>query len=124
MAKVTTWKSESAMSKIGKSTLRLAAASVIALVPAGASLADPGLPNAARHQHYIVTPDGELVPVGPDFCANPNLQDAFNQFHFNVHHSEVRVGNVIVPVDTLGPQHGAPGLHDGNGAELTAGRCG
>lgn len=99
-------------------------ASVIALVPAGAVLADPGLPNAGRHQHFILTPDGDRVAVGPDFCSNPDLQDAFNQFHFNVHHSEVRVGGQPVAVETLGPQHGAPGLHDGQGAELVADRCG
>ena len=113
------------MSKLCKFTFRLAAASVIALVPAGTSLADPGLPNAGRHQHYIVTPNGDRVPVGPDFCANPDLQQAFNQFHFNVHHSEIRVPGVgTVPVDSLGPQHGAPGLHDGMGADLAADVCG
>jgi hypothetical protein len=89
--------------------LRLAAASVIALVPAGASLADPGLPNVGRHQHYLVTPDGDLVAIGPDFCANPNLQDAFNQFHFNIHDSRTL---------TNGPQDGAPGLHNDVGADM------
>ena len=102
------------MSKLSKFTLRLAAASVIALVPASASLADPGLSNVPRHQHYLQTPNDDLVPIGPDFCANPDLQDAFNQFHNNIHHS---VG------ETLGPQGGAPGLHDGEGADMTAGAC-
>jgi hypothetical protein len=97
-------------------------ASMIALVPAGA-LADPGLPNAGRHEHYILTPQGGRVAVGPNFCANPDLQNAFNQVHFNVHHSEIRVRGVPIPVDTLGPQHGAPGLHDGLGAEMVAGIC-
>ena len=115
------------LSKRFNFTLRLAAASVLALVPAGASLADPGLPNAGRHQHFIVTPNGDRVRVGPDFCANPDLQEAFNQFHFNVHHSSIRQGippnTVTVHIDTLGPQGGAPGLHDGQGAELIATRC-
>ena len=95
-------------------TLRLAAASVIALVPAGASLADPGLSNVPRHQHFLTIPNGDQVPIGPDFCGDPDLQDAFNQFHNNIHHS---VG------ETLGPQNGAPGLHDGLGADMTAGGC-
>ena len=103
-----------------KFTLRLAAASVIALVPAGASLADPGLPNARAHRHVLVTPDGDLIPIGPDFCANANLQNAFNQFHYNVHHSASRPG---VDVETLGPQHGAPGLHNDLGADMEAQRC-
>ena len=102
------------MSKQFKFTVRLAAASVIALVPAGASLADPGLTNVPRHQHYLVAPNGERVPIGPDFCANPDLQDAFNQFHNNVHHS----GTL-----NKGPEGGAPGLDDGQGGELTAGGC-
>ncbi len=108
------------MSKLRKFTLRLAAASVIALAPAGA-LADPNLPNAGRHKHYIVTPNGDQVAVGPDFCDDPNLQGAFNQFHFNVHRSAV--GHNPVYVDTLGPQDGAPGLSNGRGAEMTAGPC-
>ncbi len=108
------------MSKRFKFTLRLAAASVIALVPAGASLADPGLNNVARHQHFLVLPNGDgvedWVPIGPDVCADPNLQEAFNQFHHNVHRSNGT---------TLGPQQGAPGLHDGLGADMTAvGGCG
>jgi hypothetical protein len=107
-----------------KFTLRLAAASVIALAPAGAALADPPgtLINAPNHRHFIVTPDGDLVPIGPDICANPDLQQAFNEFHYNIHHSEVPgTGHV----DTLGPQDGAPGLHDDLGADMTAMRgCG
>jgi len=103
-----------------KVTLRLAAASVIALVPVGASLADPGLTDVGRHQHYLLTPNGDLVPVGPDFCANPDLQDAFNQFHYNVHHSAT---SPTSPTETLGPQHGAPGLHDGEAADLAVRGC-
>ena len=105
------------MSKLSKFTLRLAAASVIALVPAGASLADPPsmLNNIGRHQHYIMIPDETLVAIGPDFCANPDLQDAFNQFHYNIHHN---TGD-----ETLGPQGGAPGLHNLTGADMTATLC-
>ena len=103
-------------------TLRLAVASVVGLVPAGASLADPGLPNAGAHQHILMTPNG-VIPIGPDFCANPDLQNAFNQFHFNVHHSAI--GRPPgVPVDTLGPQDGAPGLHNDLGADMDARACG
>ncbi len=108
------------MSKLCKFTLRLAAASVIALVPASASLADPGLTNVPRHQHYILTPNGDRVPIGPDFCANPDLQDAFNQFHYNIHGS---ASSPTTPVETLGPQHGAPGLHDDQGGDLAISGC-
>lgn len=102
------------MTTICKPTLRLAAASVIALVPAGAALADPNLSDIPRHQHYIVTPDGDRVPIGPDFCDDPNLQNAFNQFHNNVH---------ISGTQNKGPEGGAPGLDDGQGADLAATGC-
>jgi len=106
------------MRNLCKLTLRLAAASVIALVPAGA-LADPPntLTDAPYHRHFLVTPDGTPVPIGPDICANNDLQQAFNQFHYNVHHSALPGTGGI---DTLGPQDGAPGLHDDMAAELTA----
>jgi hypothetical protein len=95
--------------KFARFTLRLAAASVIALVPAGAALADPNLPNVGRHQHYLETPDGDLVPIGPNLCDNPDLQEAFNQFHFNIHDSRAV---------TKGPQDGAPGLHNDLGGDM------
>lgn len=112
------------MLNLCKFALRLAAASVIALVPAGASLADPPdtLIDAPNHRHFLVTPNGDLVPIGPDICADPNLLLAFNEFHFNIHHSELPG---IGAIDTLGPQDGAPGLHDDLGADMTAMRgCG
>src|SRR5215204_5672760 len=106
------------MSNRFKFTVRLAAASVIALVPAGASLADPPdtLIDAPNHRHFLVTPKGDLVPIGPDVCNDPDLQQAFNEFHFNIHHSALPG---IGAIDTLGPQEGAPGLHDDLGADLT-----
>jgi hypothetical protein len=93
--------------------------SMVALVPAGAALADPGLPNARAHQHFVVTPNGDPIQVGPDFCSDPDLQEAFNQFHFNIHHS----GTLTTSIETLGPQDGAPGLHNGVGADIVATRC-
>ena len=102
---------------------RALAVSVIALVPAGASLADPGLNDVPAHQHYIVTPNGDRMPIGPNVCDDPDLQQAFNQFHYNIHHSGIRVNGVFVPIETLGPQDGAPGLHDGQGADLALSGC-
>jgi hypothetical protein len=115
---------KSPISKLCKFTLRLAAASVIVLVPAGVSLADPPgtLTNPGNHRHFIETPDGDRVPVGPDICANQDLQEAFNQFHYNVHRS---ASGPTAPTETLGPQDGAPGLHDDLGADLAVmGGCG
>ncbi|HET9998790.1 MAG TPA: hypothetical protein VFQ17_14820 [Nocardioides sp.] len=84
---------------------------------AAPGLADPpdSLISPPNHRHFIVSPDGDLVPVGPQICLDPGLQQAFNAFHYNVHHSEVPgIGDVL----TLGPQDGAPGLHNGHGAEV------
>ena len=78
---------------------------------AGASFADPNLADVPKHRHFVETPTGELIPVGPQVCANADLQDAFNQFHYNVHHTNA---------PSLGPQNGAPGLHNHVGAEVTA----
>jgi len=104
------------MSKRSNVTLRLAAASILAVVPAGTSLADPPtmLNDVPAHQHYLQTPDGTLVPIGPDICDNPDLQQAFNEFHYNIHRSTT---------PTLGPQNGAPGLHDGQGGDLFVTGC-
>ena len=107
------------MSKLCKVTFRLAAASIITLVPATASLADPGLPNARAHAHFIELPNDDQVRIGPDLCSDPDLQEAFNQFHFNVHHSGTPSGHI----DTLGPQEGAPGLHNDRGPEIVATIC-
>lgn len=74
--------------------------------------ADPNLGNIPPHRHYVHTPDGGMVEVGPRICGNPQLQKAFNQFHNNIH---VASGSAIGPV--------APGLHNFKGADLLAGGC-
>jgi hypothetical protein len=98
-------------------------ASIALLAFAGPGLADPPdtLVSPPNHRHFIVTSDG-MVAVGPQICGNPEMQQAFNAFHYNVHHSEVPG---IGDIPTLGPQDGAPGLHNGRGAELVGVRgCG
>jgi len=83
---------------------------------AGLAIADPNLSDVAAHRHFIETSNG-LVAVGPDLCDNPGnpaIQNAFNQFHANIH-SHAGVTGEIGPV--------APGLHNGTGAELTARPC-
>jgi hypothetical protein len=100
-----------------KAVVVAAGASIALLGFAGAGLADPpgDLISPPNHRHFLRMPDGELVPIGPQICGRPGVQDAFNQFHYNVHHSEVPG---IGDIDTLGPQDGAPGLHDGSGPEV------
>jgi hypothetical protein len=81
------------------------------LLTATTSLADPNLSDIPHHRHWIQTPDG-LVQVGPLVCDNPDLQEAFNQFHNNLH---------IATGSSIGPA--APGLHNFTGAELLASGC-
>lgn len=99
--------------------LSLLMAALIALFAfAGASFADPAdlfTAPVPPHRHFVQTPTGAMVPVGPQICVNPSLRQAFNQFHHNVHHSFVPGVGVI---HTLGPQDGAPGLHNSVGAEI------
>ena len=98
--------------------LTLAAGVLIA--GAAVAFADPDVPNIAAHRHFLQTPSGELVQVGPRLCDDARVQNGFNQFHINIHASAT---SPITPIDTLGPQHGAPGLHNINGAELVIRLC-
>jgi hypothetical protein len=93
-------------------------AAVAMLSPVAIAVADPNLPNVPRHRHFVETPTGDRVEVGPRVCDDAGLQDAFNQFHNNVHRPfRVPAGEV------LGPDQGAPGLHNDRGGELTATPC-
>jgi hypothetical protein len=90
------------------------------LLGANGALADPNLPNVAPHRHFVETPSGNLVEVGPRVCGDPSMQHAFNQFHFNIHSSSTAPG---VGYDSLGPQHGAPGVHNHQGSDLVIRPC-
>ena len=68
------------------------------------TLAGPKVPEVPPHRHFIQTPNGRLVRVGPRVCDDPSLQHAFNRFHANVH------------ID-------ANGLHDHQGADIVARGC-
>ena len=77
---------------------------------ATAGHADPNLTNVSPHRHWI-----NGVQVGPDICDNPGnaaIQQAFNQFHNNLH---VATGSSIGPA--------APGLHNGHGGEIAPTSC-
>jgi hypothetical protein len=112
-----------------KTRSKLALIGVSAIIPlsvfAGVGLADPSdlfVADVPPHRHFVQTPNGSLSATGPKVCENPDLQNAFEQYHHNVHHS-------LVPgygtVHTNGPQDGAPGLHPSKqkGAVITARPC-
>lgn len=109
---------------------RLAVTVLIGLIgTAGVALADPNLsPDVPAHRHFIVKDGLSVAEVGPRLCDNPALQNAFNQFHVNLHSHLMRVPNpngpgfIFVPVvGAIGPV--APGLHNGTGPELRPGPC-
>ncbi len=107
-------------------TLLILALVVGALLFVSAPLvgADPNLDQdpIPPHRHFIQTPTGELVEVGPRLCDDPSLQHAFNQFHSNVHHAlSPRSPEGAVPGP--GPVEGAPGLDNELGADLTFRGC-
>jgi hypothetical protein len=85
---------------------------VAALALASMGAADPNLSNIPQHRHWVETPSGNFVQVGPRVCDNANLQNAFNQFHNNIH---------AVSATGIGPA--APGLHNDKGADMTFSGC-
>ena len=87
---------------------------LLGLVGVSAALADTNLPNIPAHRHFVQTPEGQLVEVGPRVCDDASLQAAFNQFHSNVHRQVA---------GSEGPTQSAPGLHNGYGADLFAAGC-
>jgi hypothetical protein len=87
---------------------------------ASVAVADPNLTDVRAHRHFVQTPSGKLVQVGPRLCDDASLQEAFNQFHYNVHHS---FSSPTTPAPSLGPQDGAPGLHNSQGADLAVRPC-
>ena len=94
---------------------------------AGIALADPNLsPNVPPHRHFLVNGTQVIAEIGPRLCDNlgdPTLQNAFNQFHVNLHsHHIAPPGTTPIPISgAIGPV--APGLHNGSGPELRPGPC-
>ena len=54
-----------------KLALIVACSAVAVAALAAPGLADPpdGLTSPPDHRHFIVSPDGDLVPVGPQICT-------------------------------------------------------
>ena len=97
-----------------KMRVLLASVLLVGLVgfSAATATADPNLNNVPAHRHYIALTGGERIEVGPNVCDNPNLQQAFNQFHNNLH--------ALTPSGFGQP---APGLHNTTGPEVSFSAC-
>lgn len=109
--------------KISSKLTYVAIASTVGVLAyGGTAVADPStmFQPVPAHRHFLEKPDGTLVPIGPQVCGNPKMARAFAQFHYNIHHSHLPGIGVV---DTLGPQDGAPGLHNDLGADITARGC-
>lgn len=75
------------------------------------AVADPNLNlTTTPHRHFV-----NGVQVGPRYCDNANLRDAFTQFHANIHSHAGVTGEI--------GSDPAPGLHSGPGPTITAGSC-
>jgi hypothetical protein len=62
---------------IASATAGLAAALSFTATPASAAV--------PPHDHWLTTGSGDVVHVGPDVCANPDIYAAWLNFHLNVH---------------------------------------
>jgi hypothetical protein len=83
---------------------------VLGTAAAGVAIADTGLElQAPAHRHYI---NGR--EVGPRYCDNENLRDAFTQFHANIHSHSGVTGEIGDP---------APGLHGPSQNTIESGPC-
>ena len=90
------------------SRIALAGSSAVVLMTLGLSgVGAAPAPDVPPHRHFIEV-NGERIPIGPQVCENPDLQQAFNQFHFGVH-------------------VGTPGTfamdHAHNGTDIKSARC-
>jgi hypothetical protein len=84
---------------MNRTSAMLATGAVVATAGVGllvaAATAQPPAGQVRAHQHYVVTADGDLVPVGPNSCENgQSLQ--FDNFHFNGHVGVPGANGVIV----------------------------
>lgn len=64
--------------------LIVAAIAAAALLGTASPVSAGPAPTVVPHRHFLVTPNG-TVPVGPQVCEKPSLQEAFEQFHASVH---------------------------------------
>ncbi len=91
-----------------RSFLSLALGFVVLATAVTPALAVPFEGNIPAHRHFIVSPTGDKLEVGPRVCDDATLQDAFDQFHLNVH-------------------RGTPGLdafnHEHNPVSIIGARC-
>lgn len=61
---------------------------LLATMIAALALAFSAVPTLAvvpPHNHWLTTGSGDVVHVGPFVCDNPDIYDAWLNFHLNVH---------------------------------------
>jgi hypothetical protein len=85
---------------------RLVVAGIAALVFAVSAAPVLAVPP---HNHWLTTGSGDVVHVGPYVCENPDIFDAWLNFHVNVHvgvpgtQAFTNDGNPVSIAATLGP---------------------
>ena len=69
-------------------------AATSAIVGVAAATAAPPGGVVRAHRHFVVTANGDLVPVGPNACEDgPSIQ--FDNFHNNVHKGQPGANGII-----------------------------
>ncbi len=58
---------------------------VLAAAALLATFATTALAQLPPHEHFITTPSGEQVLIGPPVCNNPAAFAGFEEFHAHVH---------------------------------------
>ena len=67
------------------------AATALTVAVAGATQPTPRVP---AHQHYIVTANGDRVPVGPNACED-GMSLQFDNFHTNIHRGQPFANGIV-----------------------------
>ena len=79
--------------------------------------------NVHPHRHFLITPNGEQVAIGPNACdtEEPSNQEGFDQFHVNVHSPALALGGDPVTNPAVPNQFAFQ--QENNPVGLTATRC-
>jgi hypothetical protein len=81
--------------------IRLGVVASLATVGLVASAGSTGADGVPAHDHFLVTPSGSVVQIGPHVCDHPDeLHEPFHNFHAHVHTgSPTKVGGLTIRVE-------------------------
>lgn len=76
--------------------IRIAAVAALAATACTATVAGASqpTPTVPPHQHYIVTAEGDRVPVGPNACED-GMSVQFDNFHTKIHRGQPYANGIV-----------------------------